>query len=369
MIESYFIRPLQLRDYLKVSGWQRIASPFDSGEYAFRHDETKREIRFPLDDEEIGYADALDFAYSKLSSVTGKTPRTLFQEILSVDTDMVLLKMDTPRNRPSLSFEAAEKSISAIDRIIRSAASTVRRPQANYKRLGFSEASRMVQESRLEQTDIGSFVLRVSCPIRALDDEAQLAFLETGTSFVRRVFETIHDSTKAVVRAIISDQIEEFASSVLENPRPLVSANFCASLAQVADASDRNDVDFRWSPIIPKEQTQPIRISSEYISRLEDLSSRLQSEDAADEETFIGTVERLDGQTARDGRRAGEVVLSLLQSDESETVRARVDLNADQYSVADQAHMAGNAFVRVIGRLLPGRQPRRLEVVSFDKIS
>lgn len=368
MDDIHIIRPLQLREYLKATGWQQVKLN-KTDDYVFWHPEAKREIQFPLDEADESYREALEFAYSKIKAVCQRSYRTIYQEILSVDADMLLIRMGTHDNRPHVSFESAEKSISAIERLLRSSASTIRKPQANYKRMSFVESTRLIQEARLEQTAIGSFILRVSCPVHALEDETQIPLGFEDKSFVRLVFENIHDASLAVVRAIVSDQVSKLADDVLSSEKPIISANFCDALAQVADASDRmSEVDFRWSPIIRRPDTRPIKISSEYASRLEDLSMRLRKEDAVDEEVFVGTVERLDGQIGRDGRRAGEVILALLQHDETSTVRARVDLSADQYLIADEAHMGGNAFVRVKGRLAPGRQPRRLEVIEFTKV-
>ena len=67
-----------------------------------------------------------------------------------------------------------------------------------------------------------------------------------------------------------------------------------------------------------------------------------------------------------DGRRYGEVVLTLLL-DDGEKVMARAHLDSDQYIIADKAHMADNEFVLIKGRLHPGRQPRSLsDIISFN---
>jgi 5-carboxymethyl-2-hydroxymuconate isomerase len=63
------------------------------------------------------------------------------------------------------------------------------------------------------------------------------------------------------------------------------------------------------------------------------------------------------------------VILSLLTSD-GEQVRARASLNADQYDQADKAHMKDGAFVKVKGKLHPGRQPRHLsDIQSFELLT
>ncbi|PIZ49252.1 MAG: hypothetical protein COY42_04415, partial [Armatimonadetes bacterium CG_4_10_14_0_8_um_filter_66_14] len=111
-----------------------------------------------------------------------------------------------------------------------------------------------------------------------------------------------------------------------------------------------------------------IRIQEDYFPRIDEVHRALRPGEEENEDTFVGTVERLDGEMQPDGRRAGEVVLALLLPD-AETVRARTSLSADQYADADKAHMTDNAYVKVKGRLHPGRQPRSLtDVATFEPL-
>jgi hypothetical protein len=83
------------------------------------------------------------------------------------------------------------------------------------------------------------------------------------------------------------------------------------------------------------------------------------------DDTFIGTVEHLNGEFDIEGNRAGEVVVALLLR-ESEIIKARVVLDQEQYARAVAAHLDDRALVRIAGRLRPGRQPRTLtDVTSF----
>jgi hypothetical protein len=69
-----------------------------------------------------------------------------------------------------------------------------------------------------------------------------------------------------------------------------------------------------------------------------------------------------------DGRRSGDIILSLLLP-EGVQVRARTNLSADDYAKADRAHMSDGTYVKVAGLLHPGRQPRQLSSLrSFDLI-
>ncbi|HVG49924.1 MAG TPA: hypothetical protein VM899_17510, partial [Rubellimicrobium sp.] len=119
-----------------------------------------------------------------------------------------------------------------------------------------------------------------------------------------------------------------------------------------------------------KEATKPVRLSSEYAPEIGEIAKILREDRPTEIEQFVGTVERLDGDIGSDGRRFGNIVLALLLSEEGESVRARVSLNADQYAIADEAHMRAGAYVRVEGKLLVGRQPRQLvELKRFEALA
>ncbi|MBM3460125.1 MAG: hypothetical protein FJX77_16520 [Armatimonadetes bacterium] len=80
-------------------------------------------------------------------------------------------------------------------------------------------------------------------------------------------------------------------------------------------------------------------------------------------EKLFGTVESLDGTVGPDGRRAGDVLLCLFL-EEGETTTARASLTADQYGIADRAHMAGRGFVWIRGVLRRGARIGRIERVE-----
>ena len=100
---------------------------------------------------------------------------------------------------------------------------------------------------------------------------------------------------------------------------------------------------------------------------IEDIGRELRPAESFKDGVYVGTVDHLDGDIDDDGRRCGEVLLILLI--DGDTVRAKVHLNADDYAKAIEAHAAGEAPVKVRGRLHPGRQPRMLtDIVDFQLI-
>ena len=151
-----------------------------------------------------------------------------------------------------------------------------------------------------------------------------------------------------------------------------MSSNLCEALTRFEDSSLKNSVEIgiTWAAAIPKPANEGrvsiIRIQHDYFPRIEEVRRELRSKEQHLEDVFPGTVERLDGEMGPNGKRSGEVILSLLSPD-GEQVRVRANLDAAQYEQADKAHMSDGAFVKVMGKLHPGRQPRQLsDIKSFE---
>ena len=156
--------------------------------------------------------------------------------------------------------------------------------------------------------------------------------------------------------------------------KPLISSNLCEALSDMHDDGIDNAlaIDFDWSRLhaLPKEYkgNNSIRFQRDYFSRIEEVRRELRAVERHREDSFIGTVERLDGEMGDDGRRSGDVILALLLP-EGESIKVKAVLDSDAYAKADKAHMTDGMYVQVSGRLHPGRQPRSLtDVTAFELI-
>lgn len=248
------------------------------------------------------------------------------------------------------------------------------RPRAHHPRLTLTEAQQLIEKSRFGHTEPGSFVLRVSCPIHALDLQGALPMGdESDLPFVRRVTLSLKRGMEQLIDAIEGDTLDHFVDSLKSEQAPLLSSDHCEALTQFYDDALDNslDVGFDWSalePVAEKDMLKkPLRFQRDYFGRIEEIRRELRSFEGHSTDTFIGTVERLSGEMGEDGRRTGEVILNLLLQ-EGESVRAKVTLTAEEYDYADKAHMTDGAYVQVRGKLQPGRQPRQMSELSLFKL-
>jgi len=370
------IAPTDLRDYAKAQGWVLLKEAAKDRLYVMTNPRfERRQLVFPMHTTAPDYAEAVAIVVDKLALMEARTPQAVLKSLLEVGDDSISFRVTSPRpDENSLPLSFAGSMIAGAQQLLLASACTVLRPQVHHPRLSRTETQQFLETTRFRHTQPGSFVLNVSCPVQAMDVQAPLLLNEMVAPFVRRATITLRRSLGELVTAIETDSLDEFVEATKKSATPQISSNFCEALTRFEDETLKNsvDVEVTWAASIPRPANEPtvsiVQVQHDYFSRIEEVRRELRSVEKHTDDTFIGTVERLDGDVGMDGQRSGEVILSLLLP-EGEQVRARTNLKAEHYEKADQAHMTEGTYVKVAGRLHPGRQPRQLDDLrSFELI-
>ena len=369
------IPPTDLRDYAKDQGWVLLKEAAKDRLYVMTNPSfERRQLVFPMDTTAPDYSEAVMLVVGKLAAMEGRSAQAVIKNLLEVGDDAIAFRVTTPRpDERSLPLAFAGSMVTGAQQLLLASACTVLKPQAHHPRLSRTEAQQFLETAKFRHTQPGSFVLNVSCPVQGLDVQAPLLPEEADAPFVRRTTVTLRKALGELVTAIETDSLDAFVEATKNGANPLVSSNLCEAITRFEDSSLKNSVEIgiTWAAAIPKPANEGrvsiIRIQHDYFPRIEEVRRELRSKEQHLEDVFPATVERLDGEMGEDGKRSGEVILRLLTPDGDELVRARANLTADQYKLADKAHMTDGAFVKVAGKLHPGRQPRQLsDIKSFE---
>jgi len=369
------IPPTDLRDYAKDQGWVLLKEAAKDRLYVMTNPSfDRRQLVFPMDTTAPDYSEAVMLVVGKLAAMEGRSAQAVIKNLLEVGDDAIAFRVTTPRpDERSLPLAFAGSMVTGAQQLLLASACTVLKPQAHHPRLSRTEAQQFLETAKFRHTQPGSFVLNVSCPVQGLDVQAPLLPDEAEAPFVRRTTATLRKALGELVTAIETDSLDTFVEATKNGANPIVSSNLCEALTRFEDSSLKNSVEIgiTWAAAIPKPANEGrisiIRIQHDYFPRIEEVRRELRSKEQHLEDVFPATVERLDGEMGDDGKRSGEVILRLLTPDGDELVRARANLTTDQYELADKAHMTDGAFVKVAGKLHPGRQPRQLSnIKSFE---
>jgi len=233
-------------------------------------------------------------------------------------------------------------------------------------------AETLLAACRAGQTEFGSYVVRVICPLHAVETT-----LLDAVPFTRKVTISLMRSVAELVASIEAGTMDGYIDAIAEHPG--MSANLCEALVQMQPAPDEQaperihgevelattwGADPRVRPPTEDEAPSRVFVKAEYSREIERAAQRLRpTADASRVDGYVGTVERLDGTIGADGRRSGEVRLSLLLPD-GESQRARATLGPDDYAVAVAAHEHGRAYVFVYAALQRGSRIAQLGPVQ-----
>lgn len=365
------IAPTDFRDYAKALGWAVLPEGLADRLIVLTNAQfAQRQIIIPLDATAPDYDESVNRATIKLADLHHVAVAELVEAIQGAREDAVRYRIVADhRADRSIPLLFGASIIQAAQQVLLSASCTALNPRTHYPRLYRAEAQKLIEQTRFGHTEQKSFVIKISCPVNALDAQGSLPGLDQAP-FVRMVNIIAKRSLRRLVLAIETDSLGMLIEELKHEASPIISSNFCEALTLLYDDEIRNrvEISFRWAINCPigaaDSSNDTIIIQSDYFTRIDEVRRELNSGSKEEIGIFIGTVERLDGEIGEDGRRSGDVLMSLFFED-GNVVKTKLTLSAEQYAIADKAHMAGRAYVRVSGKLHPGRQPRLLSDITF----
>ena len=359
------LRPLQVRNYAESRRWEPV-SGIRGRLWVLRHPEQHlRQVQIPMDAEDPGFAEAMLIMAGRFAELEGRETDEVLSDLQHPDADTLRVRVLTGEARSGQLPLADDINLrEGARRALLAAASSVVSPALHHPRLSRSQAEQLVKSCLAGQTEQGSYVVKIVCPLDAVEEPQTL--FET-TPFVRRTTRLLMEATSELVESIERDQIDEFLER--DGRQPKVSWNLCDALLRMRPSEGgKVQLSINWAadPSVPPPVGVPARVSlpAEYFPRVEKVANALRPPAAQSQvQQFIGTVESLDGTVGVDGRRAGDVILRVF-TEEGEAVTARASLTADQYAAADQAHMQGHGYVWMRGLLWRGVRMGRIEQIE-----
>jgi hypothetical protein len=253
--------------------------------------------------------------------------------------------------------------------LLASACSVVSKTK-HHPRMSRGEADDFLRICKLGQTELGSYVIKVVCPLNEMPEPPLLPDVQP---FARETTALLARACAKIVSSIEQDTVDQMLTE--EESQPEVTSNLCDALLRMHATREKSSltVDVGWAAMpkldIPKTPHSS-RFKPEYFRMVEEIGRHLRPvQEEQREMRFFGTVETLNGDVGDDGRRSGEVSFALLLRDE-DIVRARGNLAAEDYEKAVHAHEKGLGYVSFDGILKRGIRVSKVEQIqNFSEIT
>ena len=359
------LRPLAVRQYAESRQWTPIEG-FRGRFWLFRHPEQQlRQLQIPMDDDDAGFTDAMLDVVHRLAELERRPIDAVLADLQWPDADVLRVRI------ASRDAESGQLSLSAnvmlregARRALLASACSVINPVAVHPRMSRGEADAMLAACRAGQTEVGSYVLKIICPLYAVSRDLELA---DPIPFTRKVTTHLMRATADLVESIEHSRVEAYLETHAE--RPMLSWNLCDALLRMQPEQNAGQLELsttwaadpRLPPPLETDTPSRVAIKAEYILEIQRAAQILRPSPASNrEEMLIGTVEILSGIVGADGCRSGEVQFSLLLPD-SDPLRVRANLDPEQYADAVRAHESGRGYVRLHGVLHRGQRIGRID--------
>jgi hypothetical protein len=350
--ELNWLDPARVEHYLRLTGWVRNAKLGRGKSMVYERPESRlKQVRIPT---LLGLADfaiLMGQAVAIIAEWEKRSPLDILNELLlPKPADLLRFREAGPATRNGdISLDHARDLLTGVRRLLLATAHSVLRPERFHTRLSLSDAEQFLQKCRMGQTERGSFTMTIACPLDAGSGPElfdQDPFTRRVTGLLMRSVERLSQCDSGAKREGILREVDH---------EPTLSANFCEGLLDLIPTDDDAllDIGAVWDRTLPASANHSfpsiIRISREIIPHVEYLAAKLRPAKLLDRQYYVGSVETLDGRTNAQNQREGDVVVRVVDAD-GEPRRARVELAAELYAVADQAHMQ-NRLISVEGNL------------------
>lgn len=359
------LSPTAVRQYAQSTGWEPVTGS-KRRIWLFKHPTVELvQLQIPMDrDDDI--AEALFEVAKRIAEVEQRTIESVIEDLASSGSDVLRYRIISEDIKAgTIPLEGAISLFSGAKQMISAAACSVVNPVTHHPRTDRNDARQLMQHARMGQTEIGSFVLKILCPLDSVKDSPQLS---DSQPFTRAVTTLLMSATSKLIKGIEQGNVDSVLKEQSQNgARPEIPSNLCKGLMDLRGESETGEIELSitWasSTLLPlPEVPSRIRIPIEYYPEIEKVHRILRPLPSENKNQYIiGTVETLNGDVGEDGKRYGEVVLSLLLPDEDELIKARTSLNSSEYEKAVEAHERGRSYVKLKGHLIRGIRISRID--------
>lgn len=246
---------VDVRAYLESQGWQQAGRYGTVATiYVKRISGTKHlEILLPLHEQFGDYPQRMSDVVAVLAESEGRSQLSVFNDLVKSGFDVVRFRAPEAGDAGTIRLEHGVLLYDRALDLVAAASNAAIKPKRAYRGAKFDQTREYLQQLRLGQTEIGSYVLTVLSPVPPMLESPELVLfpdLELGEEpFPRTVTRTLDRALRAtkgaVSEAVATGKLDPFEAAVSDG----VSANLCDAIARLAEQDSGIQVSISWSRV------------------------------------------------------------------------------------------------------------------------
>jgi hypothetical protein len=341
------LRPPEVAAYLRSAGWALVGR-FAETATVWRLGQ--EQVLLPNTADFGDYARRVAELVETVSQFESRSQLEVYRDLSTAAADVVRVRVcSAVALDGSVVLEEGVRLVECAKDMVLSAARAAIAPKAYFRSRLPLVAEDYMRKVRLGQTEHGSYVVTVVCPVSPelhQHDQSLATMLDEpyDRKVTRVLAGALSRSAEAATQAALTGNLEPFSSAVSNG----VSANLCAALAEIGKGLEDGqiEVSFSWSrtrtrPDVPSSK---IVVPHDSLPVMREAARILRETYTEDDFELVGPVLRLESPSAAQG---GTVIV-LGEVDTPRRIIVRLD--GPNYREAVRAHQEG-LIVRCRGRL------------------
>ena len=371
------ITPDSIRAYLTGAGWKLGRGQSDKDRTQIFNCPYKRyaQVELPVDSNGRWYSQSIDQLIKHLAEIEKRDEEAVVFDLQYPQSEIISYRASSSETRlGTIPLGEAGKFVSAVIAILRTVVCDVITPSFQHKKIKCDETDALLKKAHFAQTERGSYVVKVICPLDAIPSRKPLF---DNTPIVRQTTMHLMRVASQFVEAIDGNRIGTLIDKIKKDSSPQrVSIDTCNAISRTKLSENCTiDLATRWAPVLklPSNANIPDKVVitpkhfTEILTVCADLAPQ-QSESQTKE--FIAVVEGCSGESFNDqDQREGLVTLRVF-SHKGESLKVKAVLQHDLYVKANQNHIEKKgSYVKIVGSIVSKGRSNEMTVESIEPLN
>lgn len=361
------LRKDKLCEYLLLNNWKELSPLFDGKIRQFLVPTEDEAILIPQTSEYTDYYRIIVDSLSVIALYEQTTLKGLFNKLINPTSDILKWRIsDNGTLSGAISFNAMGNNIEYIKEMISSAYLDMLSPAVYHKKLSIKEVQEQIAKYRFGQTEIGSYILNLICPLGYYQYQVFNEYneLPLGRKINIRMLENINTIQNSII-----DNNSQLDDKVSEGK---ISVNFLKSLSNIYEENKDSafSITAEWSSYVPMQDDTISSVKlkpqcMEKVNAIAEAHTPKQEENV--EKSFYGKIVNINGKPEVDERQNILVTVTTI-GENNKCINVKVELNYNQYfGIVDAAFQEGSN-VKVTGITSSTEKTIKLSDAKIEKL-
>lgn len=357
---------LKIAQYLCLNGWHEEVPLFGGRVRQYLSPDNTDAIALPMDTSFSDYVRSMYRAIEVIAQIENISIKGMFSKLLNPSCDILKWRIsDQSTINGSISFNSMEHNIQFIKDMLGSACLDILEPTPFHNKLYVKSVQEQISKYNFGQTEIGSFILNVLCPLgfyqyQLFDPDVEQLPLS------RKINLNVLDNIQRIQKSAI-DGSSEIRDNVAESK---ISVNFLSALSDLYEENRDSEMTIMvdWDKSIPNPATafSMIQLNPRCIDKVMEVVEEFTPKNEQNaEKVYYGKIINIGAEAEVDNRTMVDVKVAVV-GDGLRTVSVNASLNYSEYfEIVDHAFQTGSD-VKIKGIMMISGRRIKLENATIE---